>query len=258
MRQVALLLLLAGQGDRAEKLFEKVSFGKVESRGEGDQRVLAIVADKVHWVGAFKRIEDKIGPWPEDLAVTVTFDLEGEDPSRADCHDHKGFIQFNLPRLAQYQKKIDELDQKKKELAKEGKRVVFKVTPLRIERLVYHELTVVLQQDLEAPFWFHVGMASWIGDDMNYLTGFAHSGKKVENIEVPFQEQSDYFGRGHVFWKWLEMKGAAKSAAKTVLYEKAPWKKALEDATGLSWEKLTAAEREWSEKQVEKLRSPSK
>ncbi|HLY11596.1 MAG TPA: hypothetical protein VKW04_20005, partial [Planctomycetota bacterium] len=63
----------------------------------------------------------------------------------------------------------------------------------------------------------------------------------------------DLYARGHVFWMWLDSKGAVRKTADLVVAQHRPWKEALEESTGFPWPVLALAEREWSAKEVEKL-----
>ena len=138
--------------------------------------------------------------------------------------------------------------------------MVFRLPPAKLERFVPHELCHVLQKQrkVEAPEWFEEGLAQWVGEDPNVLTGFAIAGKKVEVIDVATSDPDDVYARGHLFFLWLESRGALKKAVRAAFFESVPWKKALEDATGLTWDKLIAAEREWSAVEAAKLRPKEK
>lgn len=246
------LALLGGAQDRYQRLFNRVTFSRVAPQNEEEGRVLAVVTQKEHWLGAFRTIEEKLGPFPDAVIVEVSFDLEGESPSSGGVEEGKGVVRFNLPRLVAYQKKADEAKRQIDELARQGKRAVYRVPPLRFDRLIYHELTHVLQGRSDAPEWFTEGMACWIGDDMNYLCGFAYLGKKLGAIDECAADES--YARGHVFWKWLATKGATRKVAEAVILKKSDWRRAIEEATGMAWEKAVAAEKEWSAKQVDTLR----
>jgi hypothetical protein len=138
--------------------------------------------------------------------------------------------------------------------------MVFRVPPAKLERFVPHELCHVLQKQrkVEAPEWFEEGLAQWVGEDPNVLTGFAIAGKKVDVVDAATSDPDDVYARGHLFFLWLDSRGALKKAVRAAFFESAPWKKALEDATGLPWDKLIAAEREWSAVEAAKLRPKEK
>jgi hypothetical protein len=243
-----------GAPDRAEKFFERVAIQKVDPSSDEERRVVEVLARKEHWVAAFRALEEKVGPFPDETSVKVTFDWAGDEYAHGGATSEKGWVRFNLKKLEQYQKKIDEIDKQRKALEAAGKRAVFRVPPARFDRMIWHELTHVLQRGADAPDWFKEGMAEWVSEDVNVLASFAASDRKVGGIEAPMQEKAETYARGHLFWKWLDSKGAARKTAAATVVARRDWKIALEEATGLPWEKLVAAEQEWSAKEVEKLR----
>ena len=48
----------------------------------------------------------------------------------------------------------DEVYEKKRAAEARGQRFIITVPPIRFERIIYHELTHVLQQSYDAPLWF--------------------------------------------------------------------------------------------------------
>jgi hypothetical protein len=244
------------QSDRAERFVERAVFVRVEPETEEARRVLKILTDKKHWVGAFRFIEEKIGPFPDDLALRVTFDWDGPEFAQAAATGAAGRVRFNLARLEDYQKKLDEVDRQREEQAKLGRKLLFKVPPARFDRMIYHELTHVLQRGYEAPAWFNEGMAQWLGEDPNCLYAFAQSEKRVDRIDAAPDDANETYARGHLFWNWLAAHGAARKVARAAVIDRRDWKRALEDSIGLPWENLVAAERVWSAKELEKFRPP--
>jgi len=261
MRPAALLLLvLAAQGadERAKKIAERISFARVEGKSDEGKRALGLLTDKARWAAAIKEVEEKLGgPFQDGTALEVTFDYDGDEFVKM---AGATTIRFNLKKIEAYQKKLDDLERQRLDLAKQGKRMVFRLPPARIERFIPHELTHVLQKQkgVEAPEWFDEGLAQWVGDDPNVLIGFALAERKVDSIEAPLAEAGDVYARGHLFFKWLEAKGALRKTFAAALFGAVPWKKALEEATGLAWDKILAAEKEWSAREVEKLRPAKK
>lgn len=252
MRLALLALAVLPLQDRYAKLYAAVTFAPYKAESQEELQVLAVVAQKDHWMGAFRTLEEKVGPFPDTVKVEVDFDLQGDNPSSGGFQEGKGVISFNVGRLVEYQRKADAARKQLDELARQGKKAVFRVPPLRFDRLIYHELTHVLQGKSEAPDWFSEGMACWVGDDMNYMCGFAYLGKAVGGIhETPHDE---VYARGHAFWKWLATKGATKKVAEAVIYKKADYRKATETATGMAWDRVVAAEKDWSTKQIDALR----
>ncbi len=256
------LLQVAPQEDRAEKLCRRITFPsdaereKRTSKDEVGRRILATLLKRDHWIGALRAVESKLTPFPDDLQTAVELtEWEGTSPAHGTGAGSQGTVKFNMRRLLEYQTQVDEFEKKRKELERQGKRMYWKVPPIRFDRLIYHELTHVLQRAYEAPDWFLEGMASWIGDDSNYLYAFAVAGKSVEDLDAPLAESDDAYGRGMIFFQWLDSKikkeGIAKLAAKC-LTDRRPWKEALEEATGLPWEKLKKEEQSWSAQRMKR------
>jgi hypothetical protein len=252
--RAALLAVLLLQQDRAERFFERVEFVLPEPGSDAARRVLEVLTKREHWVAGFRAVEDKVAYFPGQLTVKVTFDWEGAEFAQAGVSGVEGRVRFNLKKLEEYQKKVDEAALKREELERQGRKLVYRVPPARFDRMIWHELTHVAQRGLPAPNWFIEGMAQWVSEDPNPLYGFAAAGKKVESIETPLAEPTDCYARGHAFWNWLADRGIADRAIREILIERRPLKRSLEIAADLSWESLTAAEQEWSAREIDKLR----
>lgn len=255
---IALILFLSCPQDRAEKFFERVAFDRPEPSSDEERRVLEALTKKDHWVAAFRGVEEKAGPFADDLAVKVRFDWKGDEVAHAFTGSEGGTIRFNLKRLEEYQKTVDGLERQRRELEKKGKRTILRVPPARLDRMIWHELTHLLQRGYSSPDWFREGMAVWVSDDPNCLAAFAHAGGKIDLIETACASLNDTYARGHLFWMWLASRGAARKAIDASVHARKPWKTALEESTGLAWAELVAAELEWSAKELEKRRPPPK
>ena len=243
--------------ERLKKLASQVTFARPEARSDEARRVVELLTAPERWAAAFRTVEEKLGAFAEATAVEVTFDYEGREFAKM-SGDTK--IRFNLAKLEDYRRKLDALERQRLELAKQGKKMVFRLPPAKLERFVPHELCHVLQKQrkVEAPDWFEEGLAQWVGEDPNVLTGFAIAGKKVDVVDAATSDPDDVYARGHLFFLWLDSRGALKKAVRAAFFESVPWKRSLEDATGLAWDKLTAAEREWSAAEAVKLRPKEK
>jgi hypothetical protein len=256
MRLALALLLsaLAGHDDRAQRFFERVRFEKPEPRDDEGRRVVELFLKKEHWVGAYRTLEERYGKFPDDLELAVDFRLEGDRLGSARCGGSKGEISFNFPRLIEGLKKLDEFERVSKEARAEGKRLLVKIPPLKFERIIYHEMTHILQRNYDAPSWFVEGMAEFVGDDENAICSLATSGRRVKDIDDPVAERLDIYARGHLFWNWLDERGAAKQTVDLSILQRKPWKEAIEEATKLPWAVIVPSERDWSIKEVERRR----
>ena len=248
-----ILLLLAAQ-DAAERFYESLRFEEAAAESPAAERVVETLRKAEHWTAAYRAIEAKLGPM-RPVTLTVSFDHDGDEAAKASARNGRGQIRFNLRKLEEYQAKIDDLERRKRELAKEGKRLVFKVPPARIDRVIWHELTHVFHADYAAPEWFTEGLAQWLSEDPSAVQGYAQAGREPRSLDEALEERRDAYARGHLFWSWVAARGAVKRVVRASVLDGAPWKEALERALGLSWDSLQSAEREWSAKEVERLRS---
>jgi hypothetical protein len=248
------LLLLPDAEQRAREFFDRIRFEAPHPDTDEGRRVAEVLLRKETWLAAHRSLEERLGPMPDGLAIEVDFTLEGEDVGWGAGDGRGGRVRFNLAQLTERQKHIDETEAKRREALGRGRTVVYKVPPIRMDRLVFHELTHVFQRGCDAPGWFTEGMAQLIADDPNHLAAFANSDKKVLSIDEPLPGRSDVYARGHAFWMWLDSIGAVKKTADLVVFQHRPWKQSLEEATGFPWSVLTLTERDWSEKEMEKHR----
>ena len=256
MRLALFLLLpaLAADDERANRFFERIRFEKPEVSGEAGDRVLGVLLKKEHWVGAYRTLEERFGKFPDDLVLSVDFRLEGERLGSARCEGSKGEVRFNLPRLIEGQKKLDELERIRKDARAQGKVLVVTVPGLKFDRIIYHEMTHILQRNYEAPGWFIEGMAEYVGEDENTICSMAMSGRRVKDVDDPVAERIDTYARGHLFWNWLDERGAAKKAIELSIIQRRPWKDAIVESTGIPWSVIVPSERDWSIREVERRR----
>jgi hypothetical protein len=254
MRIALLILVVLAPDLRALQLYERMQFQPADPKDDAARRVVEVLEKKEHWVDAFSALADKFGPFPDDLVVKVDFDHRGEEVAQGGARKSKGSISFNLEKLAQARRSIDDLYEKKRAAEARGQRFIITVPPIRVERVIYHELTHVLQQSYDAPLWFLEGMAQLGGDDPNMIRGFAQARRKIQNIDVVLEDRAETYARGHFFWKWLDSRTLAQRVFELTAVQRRGWKEALMEATGQSWEVIVANEREWSEKELERLK----
>jgi hypothetical protein len=98
-------------------------------------------------------------------------------------------------------------------------------------------------------------MAQLIGDDPNNVAAFVNANKRVQSIDEESSDRNDAYARGHLFWRWLDSRGAVKKTVDLVILQRMSWKEGLEEATGFPWSILAITERDWSQKEVEKLQA---
>ena len=253
MRILAAALLSLALQDRAGAFFDAVRFEDAKAESEPARRVTEMLRKKEHWVAAYRAIEERLGPMPKKLDLTVSFDYDGEDVAQGAAKGDVGMIRFNLKKLEEYQRTLDDLEKRKKEAAAKGGRLLFKVAPARIDRVLWHELTHIFHNDYDAPLWFKEGLAQWLSEDRNTIEGFALARKKVDSIEEPVAEKIHVYARGHLFWSWVDTRGGVKGVVRATVLEGGAWKESIEKTLGLAWPNIDAAERAWSAREVAKI-----
>jgi hypothetical protein len=248
-------LLPPKEAERIDRLVGAVTFREVPTATPAEAKVYALLTRAEVWRDAFRTVESKVGAFPDTLSVQADFDYDGEELAKAAGRLGRGKIRFNLRRLGELQAKIDETEAKRKELEKQGRKLIFRIPPARIERVIHHELVHVLQQNYPAPMFFNEGLATHVADDPNCLHAFAFGGKEVRILEEgEYPEGTDAYARGHLFWKWLAKQGWDAKVMKSTVIERKGWVEALEEASGLEWRDLKVLESEWSGRELARLR----
>jgi len=245
-----MLTLAVLPDEKAERFFDRMKIDAPELSDDLSRRVVVYLLRKEHWVGSYRDLSDRFGRFPDDLDLTIDFKLDAEEIGRTSCKGDEWKISFNLKKLVELQKRYDQVEQWKRE----GKQMVFKVPPLKMDRLIYHEMTHVLQGRFDAPLWFVEGMAQMVGDDVNALSQFIKDGKPIRGVDNDITDRLETYSRGHLFWKWLETRGATYRTYELAFVKQLPWKQALEEATNRSFANIVAEEKEWSTREAQKYK----
>lgn len=253
------LLLLVQADDHARDVVKRMTFPdeaavkKWTDQGPEHQRLVDVLLKRENWVSAVKTVEEKLGPIGDAWTIEVALrEWNGTTVAMGDRVGDRAQVRFNMRKLGDYERKMDGFRKQDEELRKKGKRLAWKVPPIRYERILHHELTHILQGETKSPGWFHEGLASWIGNDMSYVIAFGYLKKPVQAVDVDLSaDADDEYGRGMMFFKWLESKNGQagiKKLFRLTVVDGGDWKKALEEVTGLKWAGILEAEREWSER----------
>jgi hypothetical protein len=253
------LVAQAAPEARAKEIVGRMTFPDAESvkawtdRGPEYKSLADILLRRENWILAVRELEERLGPFGDAWTIEVALDeWDGSLAAKTERGGDKGRIRFNMRRLGEYERKMMALRKQADDLKREGKRMAWKVPPVKYVRLLHHELTHVLQGVHQAPGWFHEGLATWAGADMNYVIAYAHARKPVLSIEVDLSAgPDDEYGRGMMFFRWLEsVRGAAgvRKLYRATVVDGREWKPALEEVSGLAWADLVEAERAWSVK----------
>lgn len=253
MKALLLALALAAVPDeRAERHFDRMKIEAPDLSDDVSRRVVVHMLQKELWVGAFTDLADRFTRFPDDLVLTLDFKLERDEVARTVWVGGEWRISFNLKKLCELQKRLDEIEKMKRD----GKQFVFKVPPLKMDRLVHHELAHILQGHSDAPGWFVEGMAQLVGDDYNALCQFVKENRPVRGLDRQITDRNETYARGHLFWKWLDSRGATSKTFELAFVKHLPWQQALEEATNRSWANIVAEECEWSAREL--LKYPEK
>ncbi|MBI2932544.1 MAG: hypothetical protein HYY16_12915, partial [Planctomycetes bacterium] len=219
------------------------------AKGPEYKRLLDVMLGRAAWITAVKRIEERMGPFDEDWRVTIRLgEWEGTTVGSGERAGDRGAIAFNMTRLGEYERMLEEQRRHAQEMRKKSMRVTYKVPPIRYEGIVTHELTHVAQGECRAPFWFLEGQATWVAGDEGYILSFAHKDLAVQSIETPLADWEQTYPRGMLFFMWLEGR-RGREAIRGVFESVAAggdWKQEFEGTLELSWEKIVEAEQAWS------------
>ncbi len=261
---LAALLAVQAAPDRAEALVRRIAFPAEadvkawHAKGPEYKTVLDAVLKRETWTAAVKSLEEALVPFGDDWTFTVGIEeWDGEHPAHGERAGKAATIRFNLRKLGAYERKMIDFRRQDEELRKQGKRMGWKVPPLKYDRLVAHELVHVLQGAYESPGWFHEGIASWIGADPNYVMGYLFGNAEIADVETAPPKADDVYGRGQLFFTWLEQKSgkaAIKKLAKATIGDGTPAKESLEKLLGMEWAKISAEELAWTREYGRKKR----
>ena len=255
MKTLLLLLLVQSADDHAKAVVERIAFPKADEvkiwtdKGPEYKTVLDAVLKRETWTAAVKFIEEYVAPIADDWKIEVTLsEWEGNHPAHGERTDKAAPVKFNMKRLSEYERKMIDYRRQQEELKKKGKRIAWKVPPLKYDRLVFHEMVHVVQGTLAAPEWFREGMASWAGADPNYVMAYLYNNEDVKDVEAPLTGD-DLYGRSQLFMMWLEKKSGRevfKKVAKATILDGGEPKTSLEKILGTTWDKISAEELAWT------------
>jgi hypothetical protein len=259
--RIAVLLALAwlAPPDRFDAAAERVRFPAPERvvewgvQGDAQRKILLEFTDRRKYAHAFRVIEDKMGLLPEDPDVEVDFEeTDDRRPARAGGKEGKGKIFFNLRRLAELQRKIDEFNAQRRA----GRNLVWTVPPPSYSAIVTHELTHVVCGSFPER-WITEGLACWVADDTGPLKAFVLRGGRVDTLDVPLSED-DAYPRGTLFFTWMEARWNRDTVRKFVARVASRSESAgdaLFAVTGNTWARMAAEEQTWGQAHCERLRT---
>ena len=245
-----MLLLLACLAAQADPMLEAVEKGvsfpdkeavaKASAKSEWHKKALDIVLDPKLWASSLKSIEERTGLKAGTLEIKVTFAEIKIDNAPAAGHGRagKGAVTLDIDKLAKNHRGADEINR----LRKKGVTIV--VPPARTELAIPHELTHCFQ-GVDQPGWFLEGMACYVARDPNLVMAYKAAGRKTEAIDAEIPLEWTY-ARGWAFFEWMAAKHDVKKFCRLAIDDRKPAAEAAAEVTGLKWDEIRKAERDWS------------
>jgi hypothetical protein len=234
--------------DRYEKAAARIRLPDAKARktwagkSEHHRRVVETLSDPANWAWALQAIEDRLGLFFPEGEVEVVFEeLEERRPARGGGRDGKGIVKFNLRRLAEYAREVEQARKRETGIA------IWVVPPVTLESMITHELAHVSTGPCEEK-WLAEGLASFAAGDTAFLFAFNDRGGRVEPLDRPVAEEDGY-ARGWAFLEWLREKHGAEKVrelAGFVRNEGAALAEAAPAVTGKTWAEVVKEEHAWS------------
>lgn len=254
----ALLLAAVPAQDKYGKAVERMLFPEesvlteLAGRSEVHQRLVLLLADPGIWARMFRVIDEKLGLFTEKCDIQVLIEENDEpQPARGTGKGGRGAVKFNLNRLVEYQKKVDEYQREKAA----GKIVRWIIPPVKLEVIIVHEMAHVFCGTYEEK-WLTEGAACYVGDDTSVLYAFNNRGARVEGLDQAVPDEDSY-ARGMAFFRWMEATCGGEKLRdflKRLSQKGEKYREAAEAVTGLSWDRIVADEKTWSAAWLEKFK----
>ncbi len=259
MRIALLLILAAGApADRYDEAAERIRFPAADrliewaSKGDAHRKLLVEFTDRKKFSAGFRMIEEKLGIFLPEVDVEVMFE-ESDDrrPARAGGKDGKGRIFFNLSRLVENERRLEDFEAQRRA----GRNMVWLVPPTSYDVVVAHELVHVVCGTFQER-WITEGLACWVAGDTASLHAFGHRKGTVESIDIPVTED-DAYPRGLLFFLWIEQRWnrpMVRAFIDRVRSRSESPGEALFALSGNTWARMSDEEQGWSKAYVARLK----
>ena len=220
------------------------------AKSEWHRKVLDILLDRAIWAESLKAVEERTGLKAADLRIEIRFSTIEEAAGRGWGRLGRGTIDFDLDKLAKYEKGAASCAR----LKATGATVL--VPPSRTDLVIPHELAHCFQ-GTDQPRWFLEGMASYVGRDPNHVCGFRAGRQKVGPIDAEIG-QDWVFARGWAFFEWMESAHGADAVRRFIALSVGGKRadEAAAEATGRGWDEIRKAERDWSARWISFFKAP--
>lgn len=202
---------------------------EIAKKGPQHKALVDWLKNKKNWAEIFKTLDERAGFYTEDVAITVDAQPSGH-VGFGGGHDGKGNIWLNYERLAQviagYRNSIDP-----------------------VKKIITHEMCHVFPAPTtRVPLFVKEGVGEYVAQKEDQIWSYFSGGKAVNSIDQDVT-LADAYGRGHLFFKFVEAKYKQPAAKNLIIlmYQKGKnVKDAVKEATGKSWDAIVKEELEWS------------
>jgi hypothetical protein len=214
-------------------------------RDRWHREALDILTDRMNWERGLAEIEDRLGLFRESLDIRITLEEGpgGSGAAEGGGRNGCGIIRFHMSTLSDYMRILREHERRAR-----NPRAIVIVPPMHVDRMIWHELTHVFQNDRDLPDWFREGMACYVEQNDAHLRGYVSRGEPMDNLDAEWSRDRSY-ARGWLFWRWLEAehgREAVHELVRRTIEDGEGWRTAIEATTHLSWSEVVQREFAWS------------
>ncbi len=202
-----------------------------------------VIGDRANWARGLKAIDDRLGLFADKPKIRVAVEESDEPrPAKGAGRRGEGEVRFNMRRVVEYIRKVEELER----LREYGKEVKYRVPPTPLPVLIHHELAHCFAGSYDE-LWLTEGLAAYAATETAHLWDFQNRKAAVEALDAVAER--DAYARGYCALAWIAEKHGhekLKAFVARVTGDRTAVRKAFEDATGKPWAESLAAERDWA------------
>jgi hypothetical protein len=206
-------------------------------------KAVDIIGDRANWALGLKAIDDRLGLFVEKPQVKVAVEESDEPrPAKGAGRHGTGEVRFNIRRVVEYVRKVEELER----LREYGKDVKYRVPPTPLPVLIHHELAHCFTGAYDE-LWVTEGLAAYAATETAHLWEFQNRKASVEPLDAVAER--DAYARGYCAVAWIAEKHGRdklKAFVERVTKDRSAVRKAFEEASGKPWAESLAAERDWA------------
>ncbi len=239
---LALLVQVPEKYVEAAKTIEIPELVAWADRSPQHKKAVDIIGDRANWAKGLQRVDEKLGLFVAKPKIRVVVAENDEPrPAKGGGRRGEGEVHFNLRKMVEAIRKLEDFEK----MRGYGKDVKFRVPPTPLPALIHHELTHVFAGTYDE-LWLTEGLATFTADETAHLWDFQERKAQLDTLDKTMTDR-DAYARGYCGVAWLESKLGAekfKALVARLVEDGAGARKAIEEATGLGWDAVLAAERE--------------